>query len=205
MRADKQRALLDGALKVFARDGYTRASIQTLAAESQVSTRTIYNQYGNKEELFRAVILDSATREAERQIAVATQYLGDVSDIRQTLIDFGMEWSTARVVSADHFRMMRQIDAEREHIDPAVVAVWREAGPDRSRHAVGALLLDLDRRGLLTIDDGELAAVHLIQLTAGAVGILARDDVPETRTNEEVMAAGVDVFLTHYGRRQPEK
>ena len=45
MRPDKREAILRGALTVFARDGYTRASIDAIAKEGEVSTRTLYNHF----------------------------------------------------------------------------------------------------------------------------------------------------------------
>lgn len=197
MRSDKQRALLDGALRVFARDGYTRASIQALAAEADVSTRTIYNHYGNKESLFRAVILDSANRVAEREIAVVERLLGRVSDLRKDLIAFGTAWATPDPAARDHFAMMRQINAESEHIDPDVLAAWRDAGPYRVRAAIAAHLRALADQGLLHIGDEQLAAVQLIQLTAGTVGAMFVTGETET---ERIVTAGIEVFLAAYGR-----
>ena len=48
VRSDKRRAIIDGALAVFARDGYTRASIDAISAEAGVSTRTVYNHFTDK-------------------------------------------------------------------------------------------------------------------------------------------------------------
>ena len=56
---DKRRAILAGALTVFARDGYTRASIDAIAAQAIVSTRTIYNHFQCKAHLFQTVIQES--------------------------------------------------------------------------------------------------------------------------------------------------
>ncbi|CAM3237736.1 TetR/AcrR family transcriptional regulator [Tsukamurella hominis] len=201
MREDKRQDLLRGAVRVFAADGFSRASIQSLAAEGGVSTRTIYNQYGNKEDLFRAVVLDSATRVAERQIAVAEKYLGRIVDLRADLIAFGRAWSVRDPDSRDHFRMVGQINADVDHIAPDVLAGWRAAGPDRVRAAIGELLVALDRDGHLRIDDGELAAVHLINLTAGAVGgVSGTGRTVEPAEEERIVAAGVDVFLAAYAR-----
>lgn len=193
MRADKQRDLLDGALRVFARDGFSRASIGALASEAGVSTRTIYNQYGNKEALFRAVILDSATAVAERQIARAAKLLDRIVDPRADLIAFGEAWSTAEPETALHFAMVRQVNADTEHIDPAVLAAWQEAGPHRVRDAVAGHLRRHADAGVFVIDDERIAAVQLIQLTAGLV------DSVSGVAPAEMVRAGVDVFLAAYG------
>lgn len=194
MGGDKQRALLDGALRVFARDGYSRASVQTLAAEAGVSTRTIYNQYGNKESLFRAVMLDSANRVAEREIAQADRLLGRIADLHRDLVAFGVAWATPDPATEMHFAMVRQISADAEHIDPAVLAAWRRTGPERVRTAIAGHLRHHAEQGLLSIQDEHIAAVHLIQLTAGTVN--AQGPAADVH---RLVRAGVDVFLAAYG------
>ena len=64
MRPDKRQAILRGALSVFSRDGYSRASIDAIAKESEVSTRTLYNHFADKADLFRNVIQASASEAA---------------------------------------------------------------------------------------------------------------------------------------------
>src|SRR5271156_3654641 len=49
-------ALTDAATRVFLREGYGLASIDKVAAEAGVSTRTIYERYKNKADLLGAVI-----------------------------------------------------------------------------------------------------------------------------------------------------
>lgn len=204
MRRDKQEDLLEGALRVFARDGYTRAGIQALANEAQVSTRTIYNQYGNKSALFRAVIVHSATRVAERQIVVADAAFTAEGSLRERLIDFGTAWAAEDPTSRNHFAMIKQVNAEIEHIEPDALAAWRAAGPLRVRDAVASHLGALDARGELAVDDTDLAAVHLIQLTAGAVEEMSAEEMSADERDRrsgasEIIRRGVDVFLAAYG------
>ncbi|MBM4569064.1 TetR family transcriptional regulator [Rhodococcus hoagii] len=195
MSGYKERALLDGAQRVFARDGYSRASIQSLATEASVSTRTIYNRYCSKEALFRAVILDNANRVAECEIALADQLLGRITDLRRDLIAFGVAWATPDPASQSHFAMIRQVSADADHIEPDVLAAWRHAGPERVRSAIAEHLLAMRRQRLLKVKDGQIAAVHLIQLTAGTVTSIA-----STTGIEHLVTEGVDVFLAACGR-----
>jgi len=192
VRPDKQRDLLDGALRVFARDGYSRASIDNLAQAAGVSTRTIYNHYGDKAGLFKAVILDSATRVAEHEIALADRLLGRIVDLERDLVAFGIAWSTPDPATADHFALVRQIRADSAHIDPATLAAWQDAGPIRVRRALAAHLRAHAAAGLLHIDDEDIAALHLVQLTAGSVA--AASDI----SAEHVVRAGISAFLAAY-------
>ena len=49
-------AILDAAVRAFLRVGYEPVSVETVAAEAGVSRRTVFNQFGSKEALFRAAI-----------------------------------------------------------------------------------------------------------------------------------------------------
>ena len=76
--AAKRRSILDGALRVFGRVGYLGASIDMIATEAEVSTRTIYNHFENKEELFSTVLLESSTRVAVAREETVERHLGGV-------------------------------------------------------------------------------------------------------------------------------
>lgn len=195
MRVDKQRALLDGALRVFARDGYARASVDVLAAEAGVSSRTIYNHYGDKAGLFRAVILDSSDQVAARRIALADRLLGRIADLESDLVEFGIRWSVPDPETEPHFALVRHIRADSDHIDPDTIAAWRQRGPQRVRRALAEHLQRLADDGLLTVQDPALVALHLVQLTAGSVAAGVVD-----HSRDEIVRAGVGVFLRAYGQ-----
>ncbi|MEV4290594.1 TetR/AcrR family transcriptional regulator [Nonomuraea bangladeshensis] len=200
-REDKRRAILAGALTVFARDGYTRAGIDTIARAAGVSTRTIYNHFADKAELFQAVIQDSAARAADAQIAVIDRHLRKVTDLEADLVDFGRELVTpAGDGDAEHFALVRQINAEAGHIPPAAIEAWQETGPLRVRRALAAYLRRWSEQGLLHVEDPDRAAVHLLLLISvddpsyrGA----APDDAQITRT----VTSGVRAFLYGHLRR----
>lgn len=195
----KRRALLDGALTVFAREGYTGASIDAIAAEAAVSSRTIYNHFGDKAGLFQAVIEDSTQRVADAQVGIIENYLRKVTDIEADLVDFGAAlirhgWGDF----ADHAALIRRVDAESQHVPPAAIEAWRENGPRRVVRALAAALTRLTEQGHLRVEDAELAASHLMVLVSGAVpfrhGIVAIG----TTDLEKGVRTGVRVFLYGY-------
>jgi AcrR family transcriptional regulator len=195
--ADKRRAILDGALTIFARDGYTRASIDAIAAKAGVSTRTIYNHFQDKAELFQVVIKESASRVADAQIAVIESYLRKVTDLEADLIEFGLAWVTPMPDYADHSALVRQINAESGHIPRRAIKAWQEAGPRRVLDALADRLARLSDRGLLDVDDPQRAAHHFAVLITVPnpslqAGTLSDDD------RGEMVAAGVRTFLYGY-------
>ncbi|CAI7980952.1 hypothetical protein FRAHR75_930008 [Frankia sp. Hr75.2] len=47
-RLDKRRAIVEAALRVFSRHGYTEATIDMIATEAGVAKPTIYNHLGRR-------------------------------------------------------------------------------------------------------------------------------------------------------------
>src|SRR5262245_11441501 len=66
-RADDPRvvrtraAVLESARALFLRDGYAGTTMEALAAAAGLTKRTLYNNYGDKEALFRLIIADVLT------------------------------------------------------------------------------------------------------------------------------------------------
>ncbi len=197
--ADKRRAIVSGALAVFARDGYTRASIDAIATEAGVSTRTIYNHFDDKARLFEAIIQESATRVAEAQIAVMDRHLAKVTDLEADLIALGRAWTAPATDNAPHFAMVRQITAEVEHIPRAALEAWQETGPLRVRRELAARMRHLADLGLLRVEDPERTALHYVALVASEISNRDAVAMPLAEGEaEEIVVAGVRAFLHGY-------
>src|SRR3984957_9383514 len=63
--------LIAAATQVFVRDGYGGSSIDKVASEAGVSTRTIYERFKNKADLLGAVITRLVDRDMETVLATA--------------------------------------------------------------------------------------------------------------------------------------
>lgn len=200
VREDKRRALLDGALLVFAEDGYARASIDTIARRAGVSSRTIYNQYGDKSSLFEAVIVDSAQRTADAQTVTVQRYLGKIVNIEDDLIEFARVWAFPAPEQAAHFALVRQVNADVGHIPETTLRAWNEAGPLRVRTEIADHLRRMADDGYLEITDADLAAVHLVQLVTGDITARTHHGAIPLPTDEvhRLADAGVRAFLYGY-------
>ena len=51
-----RRAILDGSYRLIIRQGFAATSMREIAAQSHVALGGIYNHFGSKEEIFRAII-----------------------------------------------------------------------------------------------------------------------------------------------------
>lgn len=191
--------MLSGGLTVFARDGYARGSIDVIAAEAQVSSRTIYNHFQDKAGLFRAVIQDSAQRVAAAQLEIVDRYFRKVTDLEADLIEFGIAWRTPMPDYAEHSALVRQVNAEAGHIPQEAIDAWQETGPLAVRRALADRLAALADDGLLQVEDPMRAALHFSLLISGAnPSYLGARMTPEEIT--EAVTTGVHAFLHGYGR-----
>jgi AcrR family transcriptional regulator len=198
--ADKRDAIARAARIVFGREGYTRASIDMIATAAGVSTRTIYNHFDDKEHLFLTVIKESATDVADAQIALINQHLDTVTDLERDLIVFGRAWATSTTAFAEHFAIVRQINAEIGHIPQATLDSWQETGPLRVHRELARRLQQLADKRLLEIDDADQAASHLLLLSGAEVTNRSYYRAIPLNTNEitQIATAGVQVFLHGY-------
>jgi AcrR family transcriptional regulator len=197
--AEKRDAIISAARRVFGRDGYARASIDAIAGESGVSTRTIYKHFENKEKLFTAVLLASANQVADGFLARLTA-LPATGDVASDLVEVGLAVVHQAKDFPEHFAMVRQISAEAPHFPPGVYAAWRDAGPLRVEGGVADHLRALAAAGALQVSDASLAALHLMALVTAEMRGLPDTGGPE-RTPAQVresVTAAVRVFLHGY-------
>ncbi|MFI7012584.1 TetR/AcrR family transcriptional regulator [Streptomyces sp. NPDC050145] len=200
---EKRQALLRGARTIFGREGYTRAGIDEIAAEAGVSTRTLYNHFGGKANLFREALLDSAAAVTSAHVAVAERHLTKVTDVEKDLLAFAREWMGRRTDHDAHMRLVRQIIAEGNRLPADVIEEWQRIGPRAVTEAVRERLAALGAQGLLRIapDESAEAARHLMLLVAGGVttdtffGVVPMS--PEDLDARVV--SGVRTFLKLYG------
>ena len=199
-RADKRAAIMRAARAVFGRDGYARASVDAIAAEAGVSTRTIYNHFEGKERLVSAVLHASATQVADGFAENVERHLTG-TDLRADLVALGHAFAAQGTDFPEHFALVGQIRAEAPHFPAAIIDAWQEAGPLRVKGEVARRLGQLAERGLLRVDDQARAAVHFIALVTAGLADRPYGAPPlGAAETDAIVRAGVDAFLHGYGR-----
>lgn len=198
---EKREAITRGARTVFGRDGYTRASIDAIAKEAGVSTRTIYNHFENgKTELFRLIVEEGAQQIHDAQIDVIDRWLHKVTDLEEDLVAFSVAWVEPLQTFPDHFALVRQLRAEVGHLPPELLRAWEEAGPLRVEQTLAERFQGLADDGLLPTKDGRQASSHFIQLISGEIldrSYYGAVPLPPEET-KQLITAGVRAFLYGY-------
>lgn len=89
-RADKMREAILGAAKtIFLRDGYA-ASLDTIAAAAGVARQTLYNLFGSKDRLFRAV-----TQAIYSRMLMPVLHVDSKASFEQTLLEYSRQYIEA--------------------------------------------------------------------------------------------------------------
>ncbi|WP_405780507.1 TetR/AcrR family transcriptional regulator [Streptomyces sp. NBC_00859] len=208
-RTNKAAAISHAACVVFGRDGYSRASIDTIAAEAGASTRTLYNHFpGGKEELFRTVVQWSSGQVRDAQLALLERYL-DVNrlpqapDLERDLLALARAWVGLMAEFRNHFSLVRHIYAEAGHVPAEVLDAWQEAGPRAVGRRFAVAMGVLGDAGLVDVHgDPAQAAAHFMTLTSTDIvhrSYWGVSPLPTAET-DRLTAVGVRVFLRAYGR-----
>ncbi|HEY3685901.1 MAG TPA: TetR/AcrR family transcriptional regulator [Streptosporangiaceae bacterium] len=199
-RIDKRRAILDAAFAVFAREGYTQAGVDVIAAEAGVAKATVYNHFGGKETLLRQAFAALADDALARNLA-AVDRLTERGGTRARLEDVAVHLLTC--YCDEKSRTMRRLLVAETPRFPALVDIVQEQVGDRVLQALADRLARLSVAGLLRTPDPALAAEQFTALLTAPIDRRSRlgtRRVPATELRATAKAA-VGTFLAAYGPR----
>ncbi len=197
----KREAILAAATAVFLREGYARASVDTIAAKADVSKRTVYSHFADKEALFLAVV-NTAHNELFGTASV------DIADLlcRPDRVDHDIRLIGRRVLDyllePEVAALRRLIIAEVAH-HPGIGAACRHGVPHQIAQWMAGRLGELAAAGALSVDDPVRAAHQFMSLLV-ANGL--SESLYGTSALDETQAAAIvddaaDIFLRAYRRR----
>jgi TetR/AcrR family transcriptional regulator, mexJK operon transcriptional repressor len=159
----RSAALLHAATRIFLREGYGLASIDKVASEAGMSTRTIYERYKNKADLLRAVI----SRLLDRMSTVVATADLDRLELRAALAVIA-QTVTERARDPESAALFRIVATE-AHRFPELVAQMRETDQRCVHHPVAAYFRRQIERGALRLADPQLAATLFLQMICSEI------------------------------------
>jgi len=162
--AARSDCLIAAATRVFLRDGYGSASIDKVAREAGISTRTIYERFRNKADLLVSVI----SRLVERDMATvfATAEL-DRLEVRQALLAIG-ETITGRACDPEAAALFRIVAAEAQRF-PALAQKMRASTKTRVVSAIATYFRGQIQKGNLRLGEPERCAALFMQMVCAEV------------------------------------
>jgi TetR/AcrR family transcriptional regulator, mexJK operon transcriptional repressor len=194
--AAKRNKIIEAAAQSFFCGGFAGTAIEQVAADAGVSKVTIYNQFGDKRALFTAAV-ESECEKVRGYFSLEQMPQGS---IRERLTAIG-EAMLAFLHRPEMIQFERRIAAETVH-DPAIGAVFLEAGPNRMKQAFAAWLRHACETGELQIADTLLAAEQFVALCKGMGDLEHRFGVAVTsEASARRVSGAVEVFLAAYAAK----
>ncbi|MFC4007374.1 TetR/AcrR family transcriptional regulator [Nonomuraea purpurea] len=182
LRAEVRRRLLAEARRVFAEHGYADARIEDIAVGAGFTKGAIYSNFGGKQELFGAILSDSA----ETEMAAVRNEIRDIDDL-PTMIGRVVSLVTRRVVEdggRGHLGLEFAARAARDEDTRRILAPMRR---DQREGAARSIAEVAERTGVRPVVDLDQAALILHCLTNGLVNEHVAD--PEAVDAEAVERA----------------
>ena len=189
--ANTKRDLLSAALIIFSQKGYESTRLEDIAQEAKVTRGAIYHHFGNKADLYIALI-DQASGQGEKLVQQAVEKGGEFEDIISRILTsyFNLLEDDRRfrdVVALNLSNMGVSYDLKalaRQRYDEAQTLVENIGGFFQTAITNGQLRPDLDP---------EAAARALLAYQNGLAMLwLANPDVFSVKDNAEAL---IDVFL----------
>lgn len=148
----RRLAMIEAARAVFIEHGYERTTLDMVIARAGGSRRTLYECFGDKAGLFRAVVEEST----ETLLSNLSSLPQDASTPRAVLNQYAEAYLNM-VLSEEALAFYRLMVAESPKF-PELGQAFYEAGPLRLRHHLTAYLQQSHDAGQLRIPDPQLAA-----------------------------------------------
>jgi TetR/AcrR family transcriptional repressor of mexJK operon len=202
----KRAAIARAATELFLAQGYQATSTEQVASTAGVSKQTVYNQFGDKERLFREIVLGvtpTATAFADG-LADAMRGVDTPDRLDAALRALARRYLTT-VVNPQVLALRRLVISEATRF-PDLAATYYERGPSRVLTALGDLFAGLVEQGLLRGDSTRSAPDFAFLLLGRALdeGMFRVGDPVLTPAGlDETADHAVDVLLAVYGAAHP--
>jgi TetR/AcrR family transcriptional repressor of mexJK operon len=153
---DKLQAILDAASALFLERGIAATTMESIAERASVSKMTVYGHFRDKPALLSSVFERNIKAIRLPDLAIGPDpnaSLGQLAEFGERLVSFLTQPEIVRTAS---------VMAACADENPRLAAAFYTAGPGTMLKKVAGFLNSLAKRGVLSIDDPELAAEQLI-------------------------------------------
>ncbi|MGI5193169.1 TetR/AcrR family transcriptional regulator [Streptomyces sp. CA-288835] len=199
--ARKRAAILTAARELFLADGFDRSSVDAIAARAEVSKRTVYDYFGDKQTLLQAVV-DAVGQQMittiRRTLDDTVTNLTEDTELEDALVTFSMRIATDMLGSTEYATLQRLVRAESRNLPHQ----GYNSMADTPDEALAERFAALAEAGLLEVPDPRLAADQFIALTFGvALDRLGSANATEDPRVRPLVVEGVRTFLRAYRTR----
>ena len=197
-------AVLDAARTLFLRQGYAGTTMEEIAAQAGLTKRTLYNNYADKDALFREIVADVLAYAEEFVGALHEEFTVGVTaaNLRASLHDLGRRLALG-IVRPEVIALRRLLIGEARGF-PALAAEYFDRAPGQVLEALASGFAHLDRARLLRVPDPARAAAQFAYLVAGEPldRAMLGGTVPPRARVIACARDGVKTFLARYEARK---
>jgi AcrR family transcriptional regulator len=185
--ASRRSAILRAARICFLDRGFVRTTLSDIIALSGGSRATVYEEFGNKEGLFVALIAE----------VLAQMKLPEIADgpPEEVLREVGLSY-LGQLMDPESLALYRVVLGESAHVRQLGPAIF-EAGPRAAAAALAERFRKWASRGELTIADSERAATMFLAMVEGDLhrGAVMWNEMPSAERIAANVDAAVALFL----------
>lgn len=195
-RGRKYEQVLEGARRVFLRDGFDGASVDDIAREAGVSKATLYSYFPDKRFLFTEICNDECRRQTDEAEA-AIDYGAPV----EVLLTFAAERIAGFLMSDFGRNMFRLVVAEGQRF-PEIGRAFYRNGPGLIHDRLVHHMRHMADKSVLRIEDFDLAADQFAQLCKAHIHeklIFGLADEIRPEDVRKSVAGAVEMFMARYG------
>ena len=185
--------LILAATRIFVKEGYGLASIDKIATEAGISTRTIYERFKNKGDLMAAVILRLIDHDMSR-LSVDSEF--ERMEPLEALTLFGRT-VTERITDPESAALFRILATEAQRF-PELTAKVLDVGKIRFESALAGYFARQTARGVMSVADPERAAalfMHMITAEMHECQLFKSEDAIRAIDQSAHVARVVQIFL----------
>jgi AcrR family transcriptional regulator len=199
MREQKHSSIVAAAIQIFLKKGFESASMDEIAAAAQVSKRTVYQHFTNKEQLFQKILVEhwqSANITRQTLFNSAKSLTDNLKHFAKTFLDFVYQPQTM-----DLFRLLISESPRFPALAQSLVMNGKAPFTQELIH----FLEQQKKTGVLKIKDSERAASFFIgqlkeyHFWPMMLGFVPKSDLPHRDT---LISESVAMFIKFYERRK---
>jgi TetR/AcrR family transcriptional repressor of mexJK operon len=195
---DKRAKIIAAARDLFLSEGFDRSSVDAVAAKAGVSKRTVYDYYGDKQNLLLAVVEETSSAVLDMIEQGISDHLWEFEDLEQTLILFCEQIVASANGSSDYTALIRLVMVEAANLP----ASFFKRLDNATEEGIIRRFTEFGQTGLLDVSDPQMAAKHFAALTFLLVFNQPRKTgILEDEHTKRIITEGVRVFLCAYAPR----
>ncbi len=189
---DNSTLILNAARRLFLEHGYTTTSMDVVAQHAGVSKATVYALFESKEKLFATMI----KQESHHQLVALES--NTIAPVDTVLREFAAD-AAALLTSRSNVAMSRIVASEATR-SPEIGRLFYANGPAKLIARLAVYMAAAMKRGELRTAPPQLAATQFLAIIVADLQLRLTMGLPPPtiRKQNEIVTAGVEVFLRGY-------